>query len=328
MLKYILFVLCICVLFFGCTDSKNNTKNTVVNDKTEIEIDNNKHSDDVMRKNELFNHPEYSEYFKSFTIFYESNLIDLKKFPENIRSKHIEQLKIRCDLTDINFLENFLQLKLLVLQIGKKIDNIEILKKLNNLEHLTIDKMRRNIDLSPISNLKNLKFLIFTYSEINDLSSISCLENLEYLYFLNSEIENMKPIYDLISLKHLTLNYQENHNLTDIGKLQNLEYLMIPYLTQENLNLLMDLKQLRELETTNFIGNDVSPLLKLPNLEKLQINYDNSIDYLPLAKSNSLKKIWFTSWDSYDVWSDFYENKRIIFEENGIYTPLSAKDWE
>ena len=327
MLKNVLLVLCISILFFGCIKLKSNAENSIVNDITGIEKENKKYSDNEMFENELLNHPRYNGYFKSFTIWYKPNLIDLEKFPQNILSKHIEWLNIDCDLTDIQFLEKFLHLRTLKLQIGKEIDNIEILRNLTNLEHLTINKLNGNIDLSPISNLKNLKYLLFNYSEINDLSSISCLENLEYIYFYNSEIENTDPIYDLINLKNLTFDYKENYDLTYIGKLQNLEYLKIPFLTQRNLNFLIDLKQLRELDIYKFIGNDINPLLKLSNLEELRINYNRSINYAILVNINSLKEILF-SWDSYDDWRDFADNKKIFFRENGISTPLDAKQWE
>jgi hypothetical protein len=315
----------------GCKVPKNNnvTISEHLNEQNIEIIEQNR--EEIVKK--LTNHSNYSERIKLFYITNIDQINFLKIYSQEELSEHIEALSVSTSyhgnkLEDLEFLENFKHIKWLDIRFGDNIDNIndiEAFKYLENLEILEIMDMKKNIDLSPVSHLKNLKDLTFRYSEIKDLSPISDLKNLEFLYMYKNEVENLNPIYKLINLKRLRFDWQENDiDIIHIGKLQNLEYLDLSFITQDNLDLLVNLKKLKTLETDFFIGNDIAPLLKLESLEKLRISYNRSINYTPLANISSLKEIEFR-WPSYDDMSDFRYNKMSIFEENGIYTPLG--DW-
>jgi Leucine-rich repeat (LRR) protein len=329
MLKNTFLLLSTCILLFGCKSNKDN--NSIIEheiNEITVEIENQNYRDNKRSVIEIMNHRNYYRDSKLFYVRSEADLIFLANFTQDELSEFIDCLSIGSYIGPINFLENFTYIKYLDLDNGGRIANIEVFKYLSNIELLIINGIKKYVDLSPISNLENLKNLTLRYCDV-DISPISNLKNLEALYLYSNEIENLNTIYELINLKSLRFNWQKNNiDLTHIGKLQNLEYLDLPFIIQDNLNLLINLKQLKTLEIDRFIGSDIIFLLQLPRLEKLRINYDGSIDYLPLVNSNSLKEIWFVGWDSYDDWSDFVNNKMSIFEKNGIYTPLDAKIWE
>ena len=91
-------------------------------------------------------------------------------FEELICSLNIESVTILDYPTDnflfiegknIMSLKNFPQLKRLDIRNCDNIENLDILKHLPTLERLEINATK-NIDLSPIKNLENLKMLFFS----------------------------------------------------------------------------------------------------------------------------------------------------------------------
>jgi internalin A len=254
-------------------------------------------------------------------------------------------------ITDLKFIEEFPKLKQLhsLYIFGHYIENIESLSILDNLEHLYIecDKL---VDLSPISNLYDLRYLeilrcpnlvnispvgnlinlehlSITCRNIINLSSIGNLQNLKSLvlsYNDVSAISTLDPIFDLYNIESLELYnfYNDSMDLSKIKKLSKLENFIIRFLNQANLNNLVGLNQLKELSIETHDINDVTPLLKLPNLEKIDLG-NIFVDIISLADSNSLKEIRMNFGP--EKWYNFQDNEGKIFEEKGIY--VIPYDW-
>jgi hypothetical protein len=331
-------MLSVLIIFLGCKSSKNDSIIEPENNEEQVEIKVEHHEYEYKYKNEkdmktifekLLDYGEhnhrhnYSDYQKSFSVANETDILFLQKFTQDELLEFIEELYIYPSMTDLKFLENFPQLKRLRIWFGE-MDDIDALKFLQNIETLVFDGIKKHIDLSPITSLKNLKNLYLNYSEIGDLSPLSELKNLELLSFhADCETEETYHIFNLTGLKNLKLGGLIV-DLTFIERLQQLEYLQLFSISQNDLNNLSSLKQLKELdiwgESTFY---DVSPLLELPNLEKIDFPRNFYINILPLASINSLKEIRMDFGP--ERWYNFQDNEGVLFEGKGIY--VRPYDW-
>jgi hypothetical protein len=305
MLKNIFLILSVCILLFGCKNSKTNNNAISVYENDEIisnnykpEVEDFEYSygyegdnitilDKLIDYNNYYNCDNYNSIEKKFTIKYEEDIIFLKNFTQDDLSDFIVSLLIPYDS--------------------------EI------------------VAIPSITNLKNLKYFDF-YSNIKNISSIANFENLEFLrIFVDDDIEGMDSIFELHNLKKLMIygshTYTNLIDLTHIGKLEKLEFLFIDGLSvnQDGLNNLGNLKQLKELHI--FLVNivDISPLSYLPNLEIVQINSThNYYDITPLVASKSLKTLNLL-FGSEEEENKFMNKEGKIFSEKGIYIP--SRDW-
>jgi len=133
----------------------------------------------------------------------------------------------------------------------------------NNINKNVTELNFRNIiisDLSPLSELTNLKKLSLCCNNIVDLSHLALLSKLTTLELHRNNIVDLTPLKGLVNLTYLDLFYNKIVDLTPLKGLVNLTYL--------NLN-------------DNNI-HDVSPLSNLPNLEELHLNDNNIYDPTPI----------------------------------------------
>jgi hypothetical protein len=246
------------ILFCGCKPSKDN--NLVMengNDKEKIENDEEEIEDhETKRKKARIKILYFSSFYMPLKRFNIWNMDDVELiftgFSHDELSEYFDELRIGPSITDIKFLENFPKLKRLEIDFENMIDNIDVFKYLHNLESLIFHDIKSHIDLTPISNLINLKYLLLSNATQYDLNNLTVLTQLQKLVIIESAF------------------------------------------------------------------HDITPLIKLPVLEELNINYDSSIDYTILIESNSLGKIWFDYSQDSHYW-EFFENKRHIFQERGIF---------
>jgi hypothetical protein len=326
MLKNIFLILSVCILFFGCTNSKKTTEYTINSNETELLEDSSEYS--IGNSNEvklrIFEHKNYNNSINSFSIRSISDIIFLEKFSQDELSEYIEELQIGYDseVRDLKFMENFSFLKGLHIVLREDFDNIEALNNLNNLELLAI---RSSIDIlpMPITNLQNIKYLEIG-NNFKNISTIANFKKLEYLTFhWYKDIDDVDFIFNLFNLTHLVITGGVP-DLTHIGKLQKLEYLVLHKITQDGLNNLANLKKLKNL-SIEFLDDidDISPLLNLPSIESLDfISFD--FDIMPLATIKSLRSIKIPFGSGGDI-EKFLDNEGKIFSENGIN--IYSHDW-
>ncbi len=137
--------------------------------------------------------------------------------------KNVDDLKIKCNLTDIPDLKDFEDLTELDLSDNKikSLVGFKNLKGLKNLEKLflTRNSIEHFNGLKYLKNLHNLKILSLTSNKIKSftmLKELSNLKSLEELYLERSLIENfdgMEQLKTLNNLKYLSL---ANNNIVTL----------------------------------------------------------------------------------------------------------------
>ena len=139
----------------------------------------------------------------------DSERIEILSSLPNLRYLEIRNNK-QPVLPDLSLLTN---LKVLVLADIQKNNNLDFVVGLKHLKTLYIYNMKHLYDLSPLSELQNLKELLISKGGITDVGKpvksmepIGNLLNLEYLHF-SVTVENrnydISPLFNLKRLRHL-----------------------------------------------------------------------------------------------------------------------------
>lgn len=118
--------------------------------------------------------------------------------------------------------EDFEQIKFVIIDDFYYDGNLDFLDKCANLEFLYvcgINGKGKTKDLTPLQNLKKIKYLNINYSLIDDLTPISNLTEIEELYLYENPIKTIKPILHFKKLKKLKLN-----NNLDYDDLESYDY--------------------------------------------------------------------------------------------------------
>ena len=207
--------------------------------------------------------------------------------------------------------------------------SIEPLTNLELLEELVIHSKNEVVDMAPIGNLENLRFLALSSPAVfngslnpaeepgeHDLSPLGNLVEMEYLYLDGSlagdlsplkameklhslRLSGMRNLTDLSTLQHLVQlkffesRYNRNlRNYSGLNALSELEHLELPgaYMTD-----LSPLKNLRKLKRLN-LGDgwnisDLSPLANLTEMEYLDLGWLEIDDLSPLENMRKLKRL-------------------------------------
>lgn len=183
----------------------------------------------------------------SFAINLKNPTMICEIFPDisfsEIMARHLEKQSIyelvsQKDLNKIKILSQIGTKK-----ISKKIENIQGIEYLNNLEILTIGG-NQIVDLSPIKNLKYLREISFPFNKIMDLN----------------------PLSGLISLQRINLSY---NCITNLEPLKNLHRLQVLDIRDNDITDLLPISKLKDLQTLNIINNSIIKFWPLLCLEKL-----------------------------------------------------------
>ena len=303
---------------------------------------------------------------------YNHNLIDnlsefLGYFP-NVKFINISKVTLKdCSvLTNLKYLEQNL-----MIQIEGKKEDLEAISKLDNITQLQIVSpyyhdiaVIPSIDLSNLSNMKNLTMLSIEGFELKDVKvnnpKIECLEinncrfngnniingleNLKTLSLYDNEISD-NLAFNNLAVKELYCGCGEsdrnflNDNIFD--GLTNLETLNLSgmhwydYVTHSdyNWNNLEKLKNLKNLSIDCFHIDDLSFLEKLVNLESVGLSNVKGNKGLPSFKNlKNLREIYIYASDITDVTglillveSTDKKLKNVEFREN-LFAPNSKKN--
>ena len=159
-------------------------------------------------------------------------------------------------IVDITGLEFALSLKELHLGGRNRITNLRPLANLTNLVQLHLWQRRvegmppvTNLDISPLSELINLEFLVLERSGISDISSLAGLINLDELSLMDNGISDISPLAGLKKLRALYLSHNQIVDFSPLAGLTNLKTLQI----DDNLG--TDLSPLAALNLTD-LGSD------------------------------------------------------------------------
>lgn len=121
------------------------------------------------------------------------------------------------NIKDISGIENFKNLMTLDLGVAYSEDINDRTLKTNSI-----------IDITPLSNLTNLKTLILTSNKITNVYSLKDLVKLESLGLASTEITNINDLSNLTNLKTLFLGETKITSLDVVKNFKNLEFVSIP----------------------------------------------------------------------------------------------------
>lgn len=202
-------------------------------------------------------------------------------------------------------------------QIIDSINIIDYVKKAAWKEDINLSGNKFITDLKPLDQLKNLKNLDISSSEISDLFPIRNLTTIEKLNCSNTSVENLRPLKYSKSLRELYFNNTPVSSITIIENFINLELLHLEQTVIDSLpsiNKLIHLKELNcsstnlvsldsikylrsliHLDFSNTSVNDLGPISSLINLKNLTFRNTNVKELAPLGQLDNLEEINFES---------------------------------
>ena len=139
-------------------------------------------------------------------------------------------------------------------------------------------------DITPLSNLKQLKYLDLDNNNVADLSPLAKLAHLETLYASYNPITDLSPLSGISTLQLLFIDYVEVANWGTVEQLTSLSKLSADGNGIKDVSLFAKLELLTVLYLASNAIVDVSPLGMLSNLEVLVLA-DNGIEVIDALAS-------------------------------------------
>lgn len=147
-------------------------------------------------------------------------------------------------------------------------------------------------DLTPLSELSNLTFLMIWGNSIRDIAPLSKLTQLKNLMLVDGFIREISHLNTLVNLEELWLS---TNMITDISPVSGLSKLKVLYLTRNQISDISPLSQLTGLEELSLDSNiisDISPLTNLTNLNDLDLGSNLIGSISPLSNLLNLDWVW------------------------------------
>lgn len=183
-----------------------------------------------------------------------------------------------CNINNINFLANLINLKTLNLS-NNFISNIDSLSKLVNLKNIDLSH-NKIYDFTPLSKLVQLSGLELQANNISDIDFLTPLINLEELDLGGNQISEIKPLAHLEKLNTLFLLKNEIRNIKPLSRLVNLETISISFNKITDISPLLSLKNLKSLYLNDNQITDIQPLIHFKNIEEIFLR-NNPINTIP-----------------------------------------------
>ena len=171
------------------------------------------------------------------------------------------------------------------------ISDLSPLSNLTNLRWLDLSDNAIS-DISPLAGLTNLRNLDLSDNAISDISPLAGLTNLEYYLGLSGNaISDISPLSNLTNLRWLTLFDNAISDISLLSNLTNLRWLELSDNAISDISVLAGLTNLWSLDLSGNNISDISVLLGLTNLTNLLL-FDNAIsDVSPLAGLTNLTQL-------------------------------------
>ncbi len=143
-------------------------------------------------------------------------------------------------------------------------------------------------DISPLSELRQLKSLFLAENQITDLSPLA--GHTQLLSLTLDGNEQLRDLAPLTKMENLRLLYLDRNHVTDLSPLAGLTKLKYLYLRDNQVDNLKPLGKLEHLVMLDIGGNKITDLIPLMNLSKLKhLSVDNS-PYLPQEEIDKLQR--------------------------------------
>ncbi len=116
-----------------------------------------------------------------------------------------------------------------------RLETLEGIGTAVSIEDLDLDKHAIR-DISPLAELRNLRFLCLRDNKVRDLQPLSACQRLEYLNLSGNPITDVTPLAKLEQLATLCIDYTSVRDVLSLVGLPKLEKLIVPMkLPKDNL---------------------------------------------------------------------------------------------
>ncbi|ANH61430.1 leucine-rich repeat domain-containing protein [Dokdonia donghaensis] len=210
-----------------------------------------------------------------------STAVDLSFIKE---FKDLESLYIDGMKKGLENVKHLKKLKVLTFR-GVKMDNLDFISELNNLEELNL-LFGSYKNLESITKLKQLKSIEFSrVRQIPNFDFLNSLENLEKIEFEGmSKMEEIPNLSKLTKLKSIHIhNNLRLQNIKSIGEIQNLKLLQLSFAENSKAS-----------ERKNLIEQSVRIIMKSKSIEYTNIMHWTDEEMTKKLTEKGIKK-W--SWD-------------------------------
>lgn len=144
-----------------------------------------------------------------------------------------------------------------------------------------------------ISNMPNLKRLLFTQSKINNLNFLRNSHSLKSLDISYNEKLDLEPLKNLKSLESLTIDRTPIEGLSNLNALKSLTNLELYFVHLTDISCLKDFKSLKSLSIDQNKIVDLIPIKNL-HLELLSFGETDVKTITPLINMVTLKDIYLS----------------------------------
>jgi len=158
------------------------------------------------------------QYFADDEDFWPQLILLLESF-ENLEGISIEIPDL--PVGDISGMAKSVRLKRIILNADITLSDLSPLTQLSELKHLSLSKSLVS-DLAPLSELTELGFLSLPGGKISDLAPLSRLTQLRFLNLSGSKITDITHLANLVNLQTIYLNGNEVEDISNILALPNL----------------------------------------------------------------------------------------------------------
>ena len=195
------------------------------------------------------------------------------------------------DIIPLRYMTNLTWLILIGGEEGSQVRDLTPLSELTNLRHLNLS-INQISDLTPLAGLVNLEILILNVNQISDLTPLSGLTNLRRLGLDNNQFYDLSPLAELTNLTWLNLGDNRISDLTPLEELPNLTQLLLHNTQIIDLTFLTAFTNLTWISLNGNRISDLTPLADLINLTNLDLENNQISNLEALAYLTSLETLW------------------------------------
>ena len=197
---------------------------------------------------------------------------------EGLRLNEIQQFSDSSYFADDIFFEDSIRI-------------IDFVKIAASKEEIDLSGSTVITSLKPLDQLKSLKVLDISSSDITDLFPIRNLTTIEILDCSNTKVENLQPLKYSKSLKQLYISNTPVSSITVIEIFENLELLHMERTVIDSLPAVGGLSNLKELNASSTNLESLDSVAYLRSLEILDISNTAAGNLEPLVKLSSLREL-------------------------------------
>ncbi len=168
---------------------------------------------------------------------------------------------------------------------------LQLIHHLRNAREIDISGNLDIENLTPLSEMDNLRSLNCAHTLIDDLTPLRSLSRLQTLDITGCPVETLDPLRYVSALREIDAAFTSLHKVGVLANLKNLELLNLAHTRIDSLPNLKNLQNLRTLELDATPLQRVDSLASLTRLTSLNIAKTAVTDFAPLAKLTALQSL-------------------------------------